>query len=267
MSAITWIASYPKSGNTWARALLAQYTLDRRIMSLEELERQAPDLTNLTNAGLLPSPDGEGPLFIKTHFLPDAPLLTVFAETTSQVIYLVRDPRDVIPSAARHLDIDESKYADFAEQFLACEGVPDWVLAGWGTWPQSVAAWTSEERVAAVFPHARLLVVRYEDLCDDPGPVLRRIVSFLGLGATMDADRVDRAVHNSTLERLREAERASAATGLRAFRAPARHPFVGTGRRGQSLAGIGEHLEAAYNKLLAQGGDFAEFVRRFGYGG
>jgi hypothetical protein len=265
MSAITWIASYPKSGNTWTRALLAQYALDRRIASLEELEREAPDLTNLTNAGQLPSTAGDRPLFIKTHFLPDVSLLGEFADSTAHAIYLVRDPRDVIRSAARHLNIDESKYQQFAEQFLACEGVPDWVLAGWGTWPQSLAAWTSAERVASVFPRARLLVLRYEDLWADTVSTLRRIVAFLGLNDAGDPERLDRAVSNSTLERLRQAEQASESTGLRAFRDPPRHPLIGTGQRGQRLSGIGEHVEAAYKNLLAQDGDFARYARQFGY--
>lgn len=265
--AITWIASYPKSGNTWTRALLAQYVLDQRIESLDELEQAAPDLTNLTNAGRLPSTEGDGPLFLKTHFLPDVPLLGEFAQRTSHAIYLVRDPRDVIRSAARHLTIDEAKYAEFAELFLTFQGVPDWELAGWGTWPESVRAWTTPERVTAVFPEAKLLVVRYEDLSAETVATLGRIVAFLGLDDGTDTERLTRAVDNSSIARLREAEEASAGSGLRAMREPPRNAFIGSGHRGQSLAELGENVEAAYKNLLALDDDFALYVRQFGYGG
>lgn len=264
---IVWIASYPKSGNTWARALLAQYVLDRAIDSLTELEQAAPDLTNLTNAGRLPRTDGATPVLLKTHFLPDVPLLGEFADQTSHAVYLVRDPRDVIRSAARHLDVDESRYAEFAELFIANEGVPDWVLAGWGNWTESVGAWTSPERVEACFPRARLKVVRYEDLWSDPHRVLSSLAAFLCIDDGRHTARVARAVENSTLERLRAVEKASEHDGIQAYREPSHNPFIGTGRRGQPLAGLGERVETAFADLLAEDGAFARVVRQFGYAG
>jgi hypothetical protein len=264
---ITWIASYPKSGNTWARALLAQYLLDRPVGSLAEIEQAAPDLTNLTNAGLLPRVEDESPSLLKTHFLPDVPLLAEFAEQTSHALYLVRDPRDVIRSAARHLDVDEARLAEFAELFVEHEGVPDWVLAGWGSWTESVAAWTSAEHVAECFPGADLRVVRYEDLSERPHEVLAELAVFLGIDDGTDAARIGRAVANSTIERLRAVEKASEHVGIQAYREPPRTPFIGTGRRGQSLAGLGERAAAGYRAALSGDGRFARLARQFGYHG
>jgi hypothetical protein len=264
VSPVIWVASYPKSGNTWTRALLASYVSERAVASLDELDSLVPDLTNLTRSGRL-LPHGPGPWIIKTHFLPDAEILREYESATAKAIYLVRNPRDVIFSAARHLDISPSRYADFAEFFITHRGVPEWARIGFGTWPRSVQAWTSPAESGRVLPSAQVLVLKYEDMWDDPVKTLGRIVGFAGLGHGTDPGRVERAVENSSLDKMRAAEKASANTGIRAFRGPPLNPFVGQGLRNQSLASLGEGVEAAYQQLMTQDGEFARCVKQFGY--
>ena len=263
MSRVIWVASYPKSGNTWTRAMLATYVSGRAVASLDELEKLVPDITNLTRAGRL-LPDGQEPSVIKTHFLPDAELLREYDCATARVLYVVRNPRDVIFSAARHLDISELKYAEFAEFFITHRGVPEWTRSGFGTWPQNVRAWTTASP-GQLFSSAQVLVLRYEDMRDDPAGSLRQMVGFLGLDCGIDPSRVEWTVKNCTLEKTRAAERASAGTGIRAFGEPPRNPFVGQGLRNQSLARLGVAVEAAYNQLLIQDQEFSSCVRQFRY--
>ena len=133
---IIWIASYPKSGNTWVRCFLDAYFLgeldinellcsiadDRadkqQIGDGSDIVKLPVDIQHLTKPmGMLRIvrkyvQDGEKiPLFVKTH---TANLLANGIELlpeclTKATIHIIRDPRDVLPSFANHMgcDIDQ----------------------------------------------------------------------------------------------------------------------------------------------------------------
>src|SRR5271166_6638334 len=88
---IVWIASYPKSGNTWVRFMACNLLFGRQE-SAEALSLLAPDVHEL---GPQIIESGHAGL-VKTHFRhsPDLPL----AERTAAAIYVVRAPADVLAS-------------------------------------------------------------------------------------------------------------------------------------------------------------------------
>lgn len=267
MPGITWLASYPKSGNTWTRVLLASYLRDALLSSLGELNEVVPDLTaNVLNRGRL-LPLGEHcPPAVKTHFTPDVEVLRQYREHTGKVIYLVRSPRDVMISSARHLNIADDRKADFVKYFIANRGVPEWQESGWGTWPQHIDAWTEPDRLREHFPHAEVLVVRYEDLRADPIAELARMAQFLDLGGNgTDPARIRRAVENSSLEKMRAGEMAERTRGVNVFRNPPKNDFIGDGQRRSSLAAVGDEVEEAYLRLLKEDEEFFRCAERFGY--
>lgn len=198
MRNLVWIASYPKSGNTWARFMACNLLFGRQE-SAATVNGLIPDVHELNDLGD-PSP---GSLF-KTHaaFGPNFP----FGDRTAAVIYIVRHPADVLASNffyARRSAADRSDaaaaFAHYAEQFIDHGGDPRWSQLGMGTWEENVRSWLSPARD---FPVLRL---RYEDMEADAPSACRAIAVFLRQ-ARNDAD-IEQAVRDSSFERMREIER------------------------------------------------------------
>jgi hypothetical protein len=258
---LAWISSYPKSGNTWVRILLAGYRQDRKVRlrwagdGFKNMDDTDPDLYDLFAEGrMLPVRDGHL-LTVKTHLLASAEILRPYREVTSRVLYLIRNPRDIIPSAERFLQISAARRAAFAGHFVAHRGWEGWRKVGFGTWPQHVQQWTSPEELRTYFPHAELCVLRYEDIKRDPVTSLCTMIEFLGLDTVPDLRRARRAVEHSALDKLRMAERPN----------PNKPRFFGPGLSGQPLTVYGAEIEQAYLRVLTDDPEFAACVQRFGY--
>lgn len=248
---IHWIASYPKSGNTWVRFLLYHY-LWGKLDDTRKLSVRIPDLHKRE----LDSADPRGgiagsetPLLVKTHFLLDPRM--PYHERTAGTIYVVRHPKDVLLSALNYvrmagyisaLTSDE----DYARQFIAAGGDPSWIQYGFGTWDQHALSWNGQRR----FP---VLLVRYRDLKADAARELRRIVEFLGL--PVDEPRLREAAESSTFERMRSLEMAEKASGRgspvfdgsRTDMQKGRL-FMNKGEMGRSLAMINPRLDAEFDR-------------------
>jgi hypothetical protein len=254
---VTWIASYPKSGNTWLRFLLANY-LDGPIQTSAQVEGIVPSYTR----ELVPEAwlQARKTLFVKTHFRwgPEHP----HAAITDRAIVIVRYPKDILLSALNYHRLqdghDDGGYTDeaYARWFIQFGGDPRW-LPLYGTLEQHIASW-----LGADLPH---LLVRYEGLKADAAGELRRILAFTG--QTADEDRVRRAVENSTFERMRaieDREKAANLSGMVFATRPARpgwnRYFVSEGRTGSSLAHLGPDLDGLFDQR------FAPVLHRLGYG-
>ncbi len=210
---VVWLASYPRSGNTWVRFLLANL-LAGPIAHSAEMEQHVPDLH-----WTVPEIDPGAPFVcIKTHHLPDvvadSPHLRGRPVVSAGIILLVRHPVPVMASDLRYFlervrfdpahSSREAQAEAFVSHWVANGGYHHWQQLGFGTWPQHGAAWRQQ---AARVP---LMLLRYEDLKADPERETARLATFLGL----DPARVPQAVAHSsfaTLRRLEEAERAAGA--------------------------------------------------------
>jgi aryl sulfotransferase len=225
MKRITWLASYPKSGNTWLRAIVACIVRPEQPFDLNALGKTAPAFSGLTERFLaehqieLPlSAPGEvrrywtavqhaicakagPPIFLKTHnvaatfdcgHFPDP-------DSTTSAIYIVRDPRDVALSFAYHYRQPlglavaalciSSAFNFKPEQIGRTE-----LLTSWG---EHVASWTALRR----FP---VLVLRYEDLLANAAAGVRRIAAFLG--KELSEEQVADAVAATAFAQLRRQE-------------------------------------------------------------
>jgi aryl sulfotransferase len=272
MTGYVWLASYPKSGNTWMRLALAcirsgkpvdfstsqdfglaiagRHRFDLTLgiessdLSSSEIERLRPRFHEA-----LAETSGE-PLFAKVH---DCWRLTAAGEplfppaTTIGTIYMVRDPRDVAISFADHLGIgiDEAIEAmGDSETTLARQ---DKVLLGQlpqrlGTWSEHVERWLAATGGNA--PH----LVRYEDMRADPVGELRRVVDYLGWEVTDEA--ITRAVDETRFERLRGAEEEQGFLE----RSPSSHRFFRKGQAGAWRAELAprqaERIEATHGVAM-----------------
>jgi hypothetical protein len=200
MVRIVWIASYPKSGNTWLRFLACNLVFGA-VSSAEELHRFAPDLHELDSA--FQPPDRF--LLMKTHFTYSPALR--YSQHTAAAIYVVRDPADVMLSNYHYgqrsgaVAVDpEAAFARYVDTFIASRGDPRWIQLGMGTWEENVKSWLGATQP---FP---VLRIRYEDMREDAISTAALVCRTLGI--TRSAADIDKAVEGAAFERMREIEEA-----------------------------------------------------------
>ena len=131
------------------------------------------------------------PRIIKSH--------ECFDPRYPRVVYIVRDPRDVVLSQyhyhrkLRKIE-DDSPLETFVTRFLAGETCPH------GSWGQNIATWlyTSEGS-------PRFLLLRYEDLIADTAKELSKVAKFLQFPA--GPELIAQAVERSSADRMRSLEK------------------------------------------------------------
>jgi hypothetical protein len=245
--------------------MLARYQV-ADVDSLRAMRELVPELTALLFRGRVVSADEPPELPVMVNFLPEAEVLDAYRKATGKIVYVVRDPRDIMISAARALRVKPASQRAFGLDFIAKRGVDQLSKRGLGTWQQHVTAWTSPRTLDARFPHADLLTVRYEDMRADPAATLGAVVEFLGLDDRADPERVSGSVEGASLERMRAMLAADGTRGVHAFRdKPGRELFFGQGLCGQSLTVLGDDVASAYARAAAEDEDFGALLRRFGY--
>lgn len=220
MGAILWLASYPKSGNTWLRAFLANLLADRpEPLPLAALPAYCDDearperftafagrpstelsigeicaLRPRVHAAIAASVDGT--VLVKTHNCAGAydghPLHN--PAVTAGSIYVVRNPLDVVVSMTHHFGLSVDAAIDWlASNDAATANDGLFVSQVLGSWTTHVASWTAAARPAD-------LVLRYEDLLDRPVEQFARVARLVGLGG--DAQRISRAVRHASFDTL-----------------------------------------------------------------
>jgi hypothetical protein len=225
MAGILWLASYPKSGNTWLRAFL--HNLMRNAMEpiepnrLNELtlgdgmaryfaphakgratiDMDAPDIAALRAAVqrdlAATSPDT---VFVKTHnwLGLDHGHPCIDMGVTAGAIYVVRNPLDVAPSLADHFGITlDQAIAQMADANARTLNLKHRVPDVMSTWSNHVKSWTGAR-------NPRLHVMRYEDMAAKALPTFTQLTRFLGLPAS--ADRIERAIRFSSFATLQKLE-------------------------------------------------------------
>ena len=220
MGNIVWLASYPKSGNTWIRAFLANLIANRsEPVPLADLPRYAADeadpelFSALAGrpsaelgideiAALRPRVHAElarranGTRFVKTHNMAGSydghPLHDW--QSSAGAIVVVRNPLDVAVSMTHHfgLTLDEA-IARLGDDNVATANDALFVSQILGSWSMHVKGW-------ADMANASVLVLRYEDLLDKPAKHFAKVAKLVGLG--QDRARIDRAVKHAGFQSL-----------------------------------------------------------------
>jgi hypothetical protein len=239
---IVWLASYPKSGNTWVRAFLHNYIAQpeapRSINALtdfsvaecvarffhkpgetlsnEEVQRRRPSV----HEGLTKLHDDL--VFVKTHnanlAVHNVPLCT--PEHTAGAVYIIRDPRDVVLSYSAFTGRSFDEIIDFmGNDGAANRATEAQVFELLASWSAHVSSWGTTRNK---------LLVRYEDLLAAPEKHFGRIINFLG-GAP-EQNRLRRAVAFSDFKILSAQE---SEHGYNARGPDALAPFFRAGISGQ----------------------------------
>jgi hypothetical protein len=224
MGKIIWLASYPKSGNTWLRAFLHNFLRNPaepyELNRLDEyslgdsagqyyqkfLRKPIREMTDDEVMVLRPKvqemhartrPDN---VFVKTHnalveYL-DRPMIAM--EHTAGAIYVVRNPLDVVLSHADHYGESVDRSVDIMNSENAKAATGDHtVFELQCSWSRNVESWTGR-------PHRALHVMRYEDMHMRPLETFSGLVRFLGLPE--ERERLRRAIEQSSFKALRKQE-------------------------------------------------------------
>lgn len=187
----TFVISYPKSGNTWTRFLIANLIHPHEPATFANIDRLIPEAEELTKRQLDRIPR---PRIMKTH--------QYFDPRYPRVIYIVRDPRDVVVSEyhffrKRRWIADDFPIAQFVGRFLSGK------TSDYGSWQENVSSWIGTRN-----HHSGFLLLRYEDMLAETADALTKIAAFLGIPAT--PDQLKQAVDRSSADEMRKLERSSA---------------------------------------------------------
>jgi len=237
----TFIVSYPKSGNTWMRFLIANLLYPDNV-SFSNIEDLIPDIYQHSLYFLTFK---KSPRILKSHEMCDV--------RYKKVIYIVRDPRDVAVSYWHHKvkfhAFDEDyPMSDFVDDFLTGKDIP------FGSWAENVNGWLATNKNNHDF-----LFLRYEDLIAFPEQEMHKVVAHLGL-SSLTGQNIKNAIENASFEKLRklEQEQKNLWSAVKSTRQD--KPFVRKGQAGnwknELPADAVQRIEFAWGPLMHQLGYF-----------
>ena len=231
---IIWIASYPKSGNTWVRALLAYYFFSRKETFNFDLLKNIPNF-NVTDFIDEKSPLKDNDdiiknwipvqqfihkkfkrnLFFKTHNVCKTKDGHKFTDNnvSAGCIYIIRDPRNVITS---YKNFENQAYEKILKNILDDK---NFLLSNKSTfekfgirgieiissWAEHYNSWIHNEY------NIPICLIKYEDLLKDPAQEFIKIFDFLKkinqeTKTKIDRKRLEKTVLETDFEKLRKLE-------------------------------------------------------------
>ncbi len=270
---ISWIQSYPRSGNSWVRAFLHTYMAQLDEVNLANMSRA---FAHDSNAGIFealmreevsklkPADIGEkrpeflmracaqskGDLVMRSHLMQTdwTGKATFHPNFSRAAVVVIRDPRDIAISLAADMGMP-------VDAAIANMNQPQFALLAKGTTPQPIGSWTRNVVSWAMRPSMPRLFVRFEDLVENPRREMLRVVQFLNLN--LDFAQFDKALAATTFEKLAEAEKNGGGANPR----PDDRPFFRNGGAGQwregglTLKQIAEIEKANAQAMLILGYD------------
>jgi hypothetical protein len=234
----TFLVCYPKSGSNWVRFLIANLVHPQEPVTLLGAERIIPfvEATSKREFAQMPRPR-----VIKSHY--------PFNHLYKRVIYVVRDPRDVVVSQyfyhlkRRYID-DGYSMDQFTSRFMAGE------VCSYGSWGEHVASWLGARRTDPNF-----LLVRYEDLLRQTGLELARIAKLLWLEPS--PEQLTIAVELSSADRMRKLEKVEGEAWHPTRGSRRDISFIRAAKEGQWRSAL---KEASIAKIEAAWGDLIQML-------
>ena len=234
---IIWLASYPKSGNTWLRAILHQIIIKKKnnhetwLSNLHKLVDTYPKIEhfkNLTSVLINESDflnkneiiknwdksqkklNSDKKLrLLKTHNMLCSINIDQHnhsftnEDNTLGVIHVVRDPRNVITSVKNHFFLQTY---DEALEFLT--NASRWSGIKNGEIPHFISSWEHHFESWALFPKNYILF-KYEDILNNPEKQIKRLIEYLQKFIKIDCDKetINQIINDTNFENLKNLEK------------------------------------------------------------
>lgn len=229
---IIWLASYPKSGNTWFRLFLTALKsgegdfdinvsltdgifsgkfhfedtldIDSDILQLQEIQHNQSLVWNYI------STKAKSKLFVKIHdafgFLPDFDNRSLVPEeATYKALYFVRNPFDVVPSLANHNGDTIEQTVHFLNNAAACFSNPKKKKnSAAAQFYQHLGIWNDHVKSWLIHPNFPVLFLRYEDMKMNSFETFKKAVEFLELPYT--DEQIKQALALTAFDKLRKEE-------------------------------------------------------------
>ena len=225
---IIWLASYPKSGNTWLRALLSSYLYSKDgkfdFDLLNKIDSFPSERFFKNYPDKFEKPEDTAKYWIKeqekinqskkiTFFKTHNALCKIEGnrftnrENTLGAIYIIRDPRNLITSLAHHYQISKEDALDFMldekrgivskvdNRYIGFQPLFSWVL--------NQKSWVENKN----FP---ILTIRYEDLQSETFATLKKALDFINKLTnsknSIDREKAKKSIKNCDFENLKKLE-------------------------------------------------------------
>jgi len=237
-----FLVSYPRSGNTWSRFLIGNLIYPDDPVTFANIESRFPEIYFNPDRVMRRLPR---PRILKSH--------ECFQPQYRRVIYILRDPRDIAVSFYHHNVKagnlpDDYPMEDFIPRFIAAE-----FDNKWGSWGDHVTSWLALRQNQPTF-----LLLRYEDMKQDPERELARVASYLERCSFGKIDvtpaKLKRAVELSSPERMRALEKKQAREWVLTRKTRHDKPFLRTATSGGWESSLSQtsvaKVEAAWGELM-----------------
>ena len=226
---IFWIASYPKSGNTWIRAFLTTYIFSqndnfnfellkkipifpnkkqiRELVDVNDLKKNILDISKYWIPAQQKLNLDKSIKFFKTHTACVAHDGRWFTDENNSIgyIYVVRDPRSVACSYAKYANTPIDNVVRTMVNPNSFGTNQDDIIADiWSSWKINYLSWKKEKKFKGI-------IVKYEDLLTDPFNEFKNILLFLRDFYKMDIieDKIKSCIASCELNRLKKLEEKS----------------------------------------------------------
>jgi hypothetical protein len=236
---IIWLASYPKSGNTWLRTIIYKVLVKRNkdedkgswLKNIHKLVNAYPKIYHFQNLNFLLTKQDDFQnkseiiknwyksqkklnldkkiRFLKTHnMLCSINIDGVRYDFTNEdntlaVIHIVRDPRNVITSVKNHFFL---KTYNEALEFIA--DTNRWGGTKNDEVPHLISSWEHHFKSWALFPKNYILF-KYEDILENPKQQIKRLILFLQKFVSIDSfeEKIDQIINDTNFKNLKNLER------------------------------------------------------------
>ncbi len=227
---IIWIASYPKSGNTWLRSLISSYYFSEdgvfnqnSLPLIQQFPQKKyfknfnynPEIITDTAKFWIPAQKiinmDKKIKFFKTHNVLGSINNSKFTDKKNTVacIYVVRDPRNVITSLQNHYEMTKEESLNFMlneNKFIYDYSIKnDYSNFQFiSSWEKNYQSWLNQKNFS-------VMMIKYEDLIKDTLETFKKVIEFIELitksQRAYNEEKAKISIQSTTFEKMKQIER------------------------------------------------------------
>ena len=228
---IFWIASYPKSGNTWIRTLLSSYYYtedgifnESKIHNIDQFPQKKyfkdfkydKTIVNDTARLWLKAQKkinlDKKLRFFKTHNAFGNLNGNPFTDNINSIgaIYVVRDPRNVITSLKNHYELNDNQaYSWMINENNYLYDIHNFEEDGYSDF-QFISSWSTNYKSWKVQKKIQIKIIKYEDLLNETYLIFKDLINFINMlvnnGEHINSDKLKKVIDSTLFEKLRKKE-------------------------------------------------------------